>query len=725
MLRGQTRFYLSDNAVARNDLETALAMANSMNDSALRAEIEIRLGAFLARTHEFGAAESYIRNALATAQKLGDRFLTMNAVGDLGFLFLTAFRFEDAIYWLERAREFADEFGAQATSAKTQGNLGWCYYRLGDLDKALPTLDEAAQRSGELGLLLDQETALGNSGSVLYEQRDYAGAAARYEHALQIATSQNDDYSRAWWLNNLINVSIDRGDLGAADELLLRAQQVKEAAQAAGAKLYIDVTAARIALGRKYYERAEGLFRVVTQTQSEDPTPRLEAEDGLALVFAHRGETAKADRQFQDTLAFLEQSSARVIKDDYKISYRSSLIRFYQDYIDYLIANNRTEEALGAVEENRARLLREKLALGSNSAGKNKSKYRELARAAHATLLSYWIGPERSYLWVVTRDRIQALPLPGEAQIRRLVEAQASFIEGLRDPLLAHDSPAEQLYQLLIAPAAESIGPNGNVILVPDSSLYGLNFETLVDPQSRTYWIERTRLAIAPSLLALTAGEAGFKRGRASLLLIGDPDSPGPEYPKLAYASHEMDLVKEYLAAPRTTVLRGGDARPEAYRISEPRAYSMIHFAAHASANRESPLDSAVMLSGKPGEYALSARAIMGVPLDAQLVTISGCRGAGARVYAGEGLVGLSWAFLQAGARSVIAGLWDVNDRSTADLMGDLYRGLASGQDAEDALRAAKLKMIHGGSVYRKPYYWGAFQIYVRRVGRVSKVGAD
>jgi CHAT domain-containing protein len=180
-----------------------------------------------------------------------------------------------------------------------------------------------------------------------------------------------------------------------------------------------------------------------------------------------------------------------------------------------------------------------------------------------------------------------------------------------------------------------------------------------------------------------------------------------------------MDLVKQYLAAARTTVLRGGEARPEAYRSSEPRGYSIIHFAAHASANRESPLDSAVMLSGKPGEYALSARAIMGVPLDAQLVTISGCRSAGARVYAGEGLVGLSWAFLQAGARSVIAGLWDVNDRSTADLMGDLYRGMASGQDAEDALRAAKLRMIHGGGVYGKPYYWGAFQIYVRRVSPV------
>ena len=94
------------------------------------------------------------------------------------------------------------------------------------------------------------------------------------------------------------------------------------------------------------------------------------------------------------------------------------------------------------------------------------------------------------------------------------------------------------------------------------------------------------------------------------------------------------------------------------------------------------------------------------VPLHAELVTISACRGAGARVYSGEGLVGFTWAFLQAGARHVIAGLWDVTDRSTAQLMDPLYDNISKGASPARALRDAKLSMIHSSGNFKKPYYW-------------------
>jgi CHAT domain-containing protein len=81
-------------------------------------------------------------------------------------------------------------------------------------------------------------------------------------------------------------------------------------------------------------------------------------------------------------------------------------------------------------------------------------------------------------------------------------------------------------------------------------------------------------------------------------------------------------------------------------------------------------------------------------------------------VYSGEGLVGFAWAFLRAGARRVIAGLWDVDDRSTAQLMDRLYAGIAAGQTPGQALRAAKLSLLAQGGNYKKPYYWGPFQLF-------------
>jgi len=126
-------------------------------------------------------------------------------------------------------------------------------------------------------------------------------------------------------------------------------------------------------------------------------------------------------------------------------------------------------------------------------------------------------------------------------------------------------------------------------------------------------------------------------------------------------------------------------------------------------------LDSAVILSkASPQEdsFKLYARDIIQHPIRAELVTISTCYGAGARAYTGEGLVGLSWAFLRAGAHNVIGALWEVSDASTPRLMDQLYDELKKGRSPEAALRSAKLSLLHSDGVFRKPFYWAPFQLY-------------
>ena len=98
--------------------------------------------------------------------------------------------------------------------------------------------------------------------------------------------------------------------------------------------------------------------------------------------------------------------------------------------------------------------------------------------------------------------------------------------------------------------------------------------------------------------------------------------------------------------------------------------------------------------------------------MNAYLVSISACNGAGEREFAGEGLVGLSWAFLRAGAHNVVAGLWEVSTASAPQIMDDLYKGIASGQDPATALRNAKLAFVHSNGPYRRPFYWAPFQLY-------------
>ncbi|MEO8373307.1 MAG: CHAT domain-containing protein, partial [Candidatus Solibacter sp.] len=333
--------------------------------------------------------------------------------------------------------------------------------------------------------------------------------------------------------------------------------------------------------------------------------------------------------------------------------------------------------------------------------------FRAIARDSGAVLLSYWLGPTRSHAWVVTGREIHHVTLPPAAVIEGLAREYKDALElRLADPLRTRIPAGERLYEVLLAPVRQWIPPSSRVILATDGILHGLNLEALPVPGGH-YWIEDVTLALVPSL-GLLAGRPPRTAVARRLLLLGNPIPSDTSFGPLSHAAAEMDSVRRNFGGPEQVVLSGSAATPDAYRAAGPERFSAILDTAHAQANRESPLDSAVLLTGGK----LYAREVMDASLTADLVTVSACRGVGLRTYSGEGLVGFAWAFLHAGARHVIAGLWDVNDQSTAALMDVLYRELAAGKTAAVALRTAKLSLIQSSGNLRKPYYWAPFQMY-------------
>ena len=224
-----------------------------------------------------------------------------------------------------------------------------------------------------------------------------------------------------------------------------------------------------------------------------------------------------------------------------------------------------------------------------------------------------------------------------------------------------------------------------------------------------------------PSSLRLLRVSPQAQTARPKLLLIGDPISPNHDYADLPDAAVEIHSVESHFAPSDRTVLTRAGATNQAYLTSNLAQFSYIHFVAHATASRLSPLDSAVILSKgalEDDSFKLYARDIVRRPVQADLVTVSTCYGAGARAYTGEGLVGLSWAFLRAGAHNVIAALWQASDSATPQLMDHLYKELAEGHSPDIALRTAKLSLLHSDSVFRKPFYWAPFQLYSYQLKR-------
>ncbi len=404
--------------------------------------------------------------------------------------------------------------------------------------------------------------------------------------------------------------------------------------------------------------------------------------------------------------------------------------RVYGSYIDFLVQQGKTADALRTADESRALTLAEGLGVEGKKCLASETIFnpQRTARQAKATILFYWLGTEHSYLWAIAPDRVKLYPLPPAAQINSAVEAYRKALVGSRDVLKSGDTNGAMLYETLVAPAEEFFHNDARlkgqrVIVIADGSLSGLNFETLISPKPQPhYWIEDVCVENASSLRLLAAGPEKHIQTGGRLLLIGDPVPPREGgFETLPNAAKEMQSVQRYFPAASELVFERAGSTPAAYIDSHPEQFAYIHFVAHGVASLTDPLDSAVVLSpvqtpgpssDKDGGYKLYARDVMTHPLKAELVTVSTCKGAGVRAYTGEGLVGLSWAFLHAGAHHVIGALWDVSDESTPQLMSAMYAELVKGSPPDEALRTAKLSLLHSGAPFHKPYYWAPFQLY-------------
>ncbi len=379
--------------------------------------------------------------------------------------------------------------------------------------------------------------------------------------------------------------------------------------------------------------------------------------------------SADAGREFRTALDTIDKARSDLLKSQHQITFLSSMIGFHQDYVDLLVTQNDDTNALRIIESSRARVLTERL-VGKDAAIPNSidiPQLKQLAKETNTSLLSFWIAPKRSFAWLIDKSGVHRFDLPPEDQIESLVTAYRETVEhALRDPIAAADPNGPKLWNTLLAQIAPKIPKNSRVIIIPDGPLHRLNFETLPVPSPTPhYWIEDVELAIAPSLAIAASKPEPPREGNPSLLLIGAPDYAGTDFRPFDKAGAEIHDIEARFPKLEQAVYTGRQASPDAYRASQPARFSLIHFAAHAEASHESPLESAVVLSRHGDSNKLYARDVIDQPIHADLVTISGCRSAGVRAYAGEGLIGFAWAFLQAGARSVVAGLWDVSDSST------------------------------------------------------------
>jgi len=324
----------------------------------------------------------------------------------------------------------------------------------------------------------------------------------------------------------------------------------------------------------------------------------------------------------------------------------------------------------------------------------------------------------------------------------------------------ARDLKAGWLYQKLLQPIADRIEASDRLVILPDGPLHYLPFAALARPVDEDRWqylIEWKPIHLAASatvyaeLRKRRPANAPSDTRTWELVAFGDPAYPSENgedraanLPTAVRSATDRGLFDGLSRLPNTNREIREISRlfpPEAVRTHlrhearEERAKAeagkarILHFAAHGFADPEVPLDSFLALTipaldeKADDNGILQAWEILRSRLDADLVVLSACVTAIGPQRGGEGLMSLSRAFQIAGARTVAASLWRVNDLSTSELMIRFYRHLRDGKSKDEALRAAQIELIRGpiktvdddGNPVERdfsaPYHWAAFQL--------------
>lgn len=686
--------------------------------------------------------------ALGAARQIRDRQLEGRALGGRGAVLMLLGQYDQARRDLTAADALLREIGALRSRATVAGNLSLLFTELGDYARAEQQARLATRLYRLVGNQSGARQALDGLGTLALARGDLSLAVSRHQHVVDMTREWGDTVYLRGALVRLGRAYLAQGEYAAAE------RHVREGlGMFAAAPQNLDgLASAHMALGdvlRKSGRAADAEYEyrraLALAPRMMSQTALLPAHHGLGLLDAQAGRWSSALAHFRTAIGEIERGRDGAGQSALQIAYFAEKSALYVDAIETLVDAYRhtadaglLREALVVAERAKARTLFDAVKGGAHPAA-SEAVYsvEEMARTLEPSdlLIEFVIGQRRSFVFTLAADAsLTVEQLPARAVIEQQVRA-------LRDLITRRPAPgadlervrraASRAYTALLAPALarprESRGLPGikRLIIVADGLVFYAPFEAFVIDASGTYLAEQFDLVRAASVSVLTA----TRKRRASATLsrfvgFGDPRVTGARQPEaeLVRALEREGFSFAPLPASRreieaaATALQSGDTRlytgaaftAAAVLAELQRPNRIVHFATHAILDERVPDRSGILLTTAAGESApaiLRARDLAGLSIPVDLVTLSACQTGLGQIVAGEGVLGLAWAFTRAGASSLIVTLWNVSDASSAATMIAFYRALAAGQSKSAALRSARLAILDNPAL-RHPYFW-------------------
>lgn len=645
------------------------------------------------------------------------------------------------------------------------GELAYVYWTFDkDAARALANYTEAIELAREAKTASLESNWHANRGNVFRDTGDYARAEADYREGIRILEAGGQSRNTFFMWKNIGQTMRLRGETRAAVALLSKLidERSGDAALRHLWQAHMEIASAYATLGDRV--RAEAHFVKMLDVLEEhrktsildsfrtgafthalstyDPYDRyirflLEQGEARAIDALIVAERARA-RSFLEALASVRGAVAAKLPPAL-FAEESRIAKGISDAQDRLrmptLDKAQRDAALAELskaEDTRERFL---IAMRVEHPAIAEARYPSLLPAGEIrqslrpgeTAVAFFLSEPASIRWTITRTSISHAQMPGRAEIERRAGRVRELVASPSD-LAAMRSAARELAAALLS--GLTLSGDTPMVIVPHGVLNYIPFEVL--PIDSGLIVEHHAVSYAPSLNAMVQlRRAQQNTAPFRVLAVGNPplDLPRATDARVARSGQASgrsgDIENLALLAPlpfaeqelysigrtfpgHTRIMSGASARESDLRSPDLSRYPVIHFATHGLVSDVQPKRSGLLMAPEPGEDGLlQTGEIYGLALKANLIVLSACQTALGKEITGEGLLGLSRAFFYAGARSVVATLWNLNDRFAAEFIARFYRELNTGLTAEEALRRAKAAYVNHPQ-YGHPFYWSS-----------------
>ena len=711
----------------------SLPIAKETKNKGLEGTVYNNLGGAFDFLGDVKKAIGFFHLSLPIAKETGNKGFEGKVYKNLGCAFDFLGDVKKAIGFFHLSLPIAKETGNKGFEGKVYKNLGCAFDFLGDVKKAIGFFHLSLPIAEETGNKDLEGTAYNSLGLAHHDLGDFKKASDFFKRSLRIAKESREKNLEGAVYNNLGCFSYSLGDFeGAIDsfELSLRI------AKATGNK-YIEGSVYGN-FGRAYY-RLGDVKEAVEFSQLSLSIAKETGHKGMEQ-FAYRNladgyfyilyDFCKAEEFAKSSIKLFEEM--RVLlpeKDEWKICFRNKDgdRDRYRLLWKIQLQLGKTHEALFTAEAGRAQALMDlmKSQYGVRKSVQLSSKQQmELMMFSisnHISSPTLFLAEDSKFvnLWLLLKGDHRCFAQRKISDDLTLVIKQTYEKIGVRGVNQTLDEPKDEkecalkgLYDVFIAPISHLI-EGDELIIVPDRSSFLIPFAALVDQHSR-YFSETVRIRLVPSLTSLLLLKEcpESRHSTSGAVLVGNPwvetvrIKGCKPFPQLPGAEEEVKMIGKILNIEPLT----GKKATKDQVLSRFNSVSLVHIAAHGCPETgEIILSPNLAISDKPEEkdFLLTMAEVLGAQLRAKLVVLSCCYSARGEINA-EGVVGITHAFLGAGARSVVASLWEISDEATQEFMRHFYEHLLAGKSASKSLHHA-MKSLRKSEKFNAVEDWAPF----------------